>query len=134
VNLEALVEVGHGDPLALLDHDRLGGGEGLAVQREADDAGVVEDHRDVLDGLDVRRDLHAAPPGKEPARHGVIPPAGSKEFPYFDIFIHSVDKFPPGWTVYDRRHFSLHGKVASVRPESRPVGDPAGKPLFRKSV
>jgi hypothetical protein len=60
VHLQALVVVVHEDPVALLGHDRLGGGEALAVERSADGAGVVEHHRDLLGDLEVLGDLHAA--------------------------------------------------------------------------
>ena len=59
VRLQALVEVGDLDPVALVDHDRLGGREALAVQGEPDDAGVVEHHRDVLGDLQVGGDVDA---------------------------------------------------------------------------
>src|SRR5690606_16916076 len=45
VDLQSLVVVVDGNPLPRLDHVRLGGGEGLAVERQADGAGVVEHHR-----------------------------------------------------------------------------------------
>src|SRR5690606_34737820 len=56
VGLQALVVVVEHEPVALLEEVGLGGGEGLPVEGEPDVAGVVEDHRELVDDLDVLGD------------------------------------------------------------------------------
>ena len=79
VDLQALVEVVDLDPVADVRDDGRGGGERLAVQRQADHAGVVQHHRHLLrDRAGVRRQRRRRRPGRcracrwapAPARRG----------------------------------------------------------------
>lgn len=101
VGLQALVHVVDLDPVTDLGSDRLGGGEALAVEAEADGPGVVEHHRQLLGHLQVGG--HGDAPDRAAGRHG-----------------HVADQERPEQAV---RHGHVTVEVGVVHPHRRLLGD-----------